>query len=114
MPSAAFQYLNSINSPLLPMIGTEKPESTRVETPRTFPSATPMAATSSQDLVPSSSTSTGCPIWTPSSVTRAGAIEAVDMNLFELPAAQCGVHGGAGREAESTPSISASLRASAR
>jgi len=49
-PSAAFQYLNSINSPASPMIGTEKPVSTREETPRTTSSSTPMEAIWSQGL----------------------------------------------------------------
>ena len=71
------------------MIGTEKPISTRVETPRTIPSSTPKEAISSQDVVPSSTVSTGCPIWTPSSVTMAGTIEAVAEKFFTLPITQC-------------------------
>ena len=97
---AAFQYLNSINSPVSPKIGTEKPTWTVVDTPRTIPSATPMAATSSQDLLPSDCTSTGCPIWTPSSVTKAGTIEAEDAKLFTLPISQCGVQAAARRLVE--------------
>ena len=100
LPSAAFQYLNSINSPVLPMIGTEKPVSMWEETPRTIPSATPMAATSSQDLLPSDCTSTGCPIWTPSSVTKAGTIEAEPEKRFTLPFTQCGVQAAARRLVE--------------
>ena len=100
LPSAAFQYLNSINSPVLPMIGTEKPVSMREETPRTIPSATPMAATSSQDLLPSDGTSTGCPICTPSSVTKAGVIEAVSEKPFTLPSTQCGTQAAASRLVE--------------
>ena len=114
LPSAAFQYLNSINSLGLPMIETEKPVWMREETPRTIPSSTPRAAIWSQELVPPGDLSTGCPIWTPSSVTMAGAIEAVEPKLFMLPAVtQRGMHGGAGREGETTPSTAASLRASA-
>ena len=81
--------LNSISSPALPMIGTEKPSPIRVETPRTIPSSTPKEAISSQDVVPSSTVSTGCPIWTPSSVTMAGTIEAVAEKFFTLPITQC-------------------------
>ena len=50
LPSAALQYLNSINSSALPMIGTEKPVSMWEETPRTIPSATPTEAIWSQAL----------------------------------------------------------------
>ena len=82
--------LNSISSPALPMIGTEKPSPIRVETPRTIPSSTPKEAISSQDVVPSGTVSTGCPIWTPSSVTMAGTIEAVAEKLFTLSLTQCG------------------------
>ena len=82
--------LNSISSPVLPMIGTEKPSSVWVETPRTIPSSTPKEAISSQDLVPNGPVSTGCPIWTPSSVTMAGTIEAVAEKLFTSPITQCG------------------------
>ena len=85
-PSLAFQYLNSITSLLeSPMIGTEKPLSTREETPRTTPSSTPMEAIWSQDVVPSGPVSTGCPIWTSLSVTMPGTIEAVAENMFTLP-----------------------------
>jgi len=84
-PSLAFQYLNSITSLLeSPMIGTEKPLSTREETPRTTPSSTPMEAIWSQD-VPSCPASTGCPIWTPLSVTMPGTIVAVAEKLSTLP-----------------------------
>ena len=48
LPSAAFQYLNSIKSLGLPRIPKEKPRSTVKETPRTIPSTAPMAATWSQ------------------------------------------------------------------
>ena len=71
------------------MIGTEKPRPIRVETPRTIPSSTPKEAISSQDVVPSGTVSTGCPIWTPSSVTMAGTIEAVAEKFFTLPITQC-------------------------
>jgi len=84
-PLAAFQYLNSINSPASPMIGTEKPMLTWEETPRTTPSSTPMEAIWSQDVVPSGPVSTGCPIWTPLSVAMPGAIEAVAEKLFTSP-----------------------------
>ena len=84
-PLAAFQYLNSINSPASPMIGTEKPMLTWEETPRTTPSSMPMEAIWSQDVVPSGPVSTGCPIWTPLSVTMPGDIEAVAEKLFTSP-----------------------------
>ena len=84
--------LNSISSSLLPMIGTEKPSpKIREETPRTIPSSAPKEAISSQDVVPSGPVSTGCPIWTPSSVTMAGIIEAVAEKLATLPITKCGV-----------------------
>ena len=84
--------LNSISSPLLPMIGTSKPSSSiRKETPRTIPSSTPKEAISSQDVLPSGLFSTGCPIRTPSSITKAGTIEAVAEKLFTLPITKCGV-----------------------
>ena len=83
--------LNSISSSLLPMIGTEKPSKIREETPRTIPSSAPKEAISSQDVVPSGPVSTGCPIWTPSSVTMAGIIEAVAEKLITLPITKCGV-----------------------
>ena len=91
--------LNSISSSLLPMIGTEKPATIREETPRTIPSSAPKEAISSQD-VPSGPVSTGCPIWTPSSVTKAGTIEAVAEKLFTLPSTQCGTQAAARRLVE--------------
>ena len=76
LPSAAFQYRNSINSPGSPMIEAEKPASTRNPVPRTFPSATPMAANSSQEVVFHEAPAPGA-IWTPSSVAMTGTIVAV-------------------------------------
>ena len=42
----------------------------------------------------------GCPIWTPSSVTKAGIIEAVSEKPFTLPITQCGVQAAARRLVE--------------
>ena len=51
-----------------------------------------MEAIWSQLALPPVAFSTGCPIWTPSSVTIAGNIEAVAGNAFTLVATtQCGV-----------------------
>ena len=83
------------------MIEMAKPRLTWVETPRTIPSFTPMAAIWPQDEIPHGSVS-GCPIWTPSSVKMAGCIVALALTSATLPITQCGV--------QSTAMHSTSLR----
>ena len=60
-----------------------------------------MEAIWSQDLVPSDGTSTGCPIWTPSSVTMPGITLALAEKLFTSPISQCAVQAAASRLVES-------------